>query len=165
VIGEIQVRSVSIRNRTSSPNRMPVLLPFNPADLIELDARETINITGALNIAKQIHTNSTSFTARMDGRVLGCAGVFIKWEGTGQAWVMMSSELALHAVWFHRCVRRLLRHVIDANDLRRVEAVVRADSSRNCDWIETLGFIRETPQPMKHYRPEGDYYLYALTGD
>ena len=146
----------------------PRLSPFRPSDLLEMADRENQNVDEAIRMARVIFEASTGFTARLNGRVIGCAGMFVQWKGVGHAWVVISSEMVStmhYKKWFHGCVRNLLRHVCAANDLRRVEAVVRADSERNIRWVEALGFSRETPHPMKHYRPDGDYYLYSLIGD
>ena len=144
---------------------LPILSPFKAEDIEELEARENCDIEEVKALAQIIQDGSMGFTARLEGKVIGCAGVFKKWEGTGQAWVMISDKMMKHKLWFHRIVRQLLQQVAQAEPYARIEAVVKAESERNIQWIETLGFHRETPEPMKHYRPEGDYYLYSLTGD
>ena len=146
-------------------DKTPSLFQFSAKDLGDLNPRETNGIAEAVAIGQMIQEGSTAFTARLDGRVIGCAGVFKRWEGTGQAWVMISEEMMNYKMWFHRSVWKLLKHVAEAERFCRIEAVVLASSPRNIRWLETLGFSRETPEPMRHYRREGDYYLYSLTED
>jgi hypothetical protein len=44
----------------------------------------------------------------------------------------------------------------------RIEMAVDANFAQGRRWAELLGFNCETPQPMRHYLPNGhDAYLYA----
>lgn len=100
-----------------------------------------------------------AFTAIDDtGRVLGCAGVQLYWQGRGMAWSYLSSDIGMFFPKVHRAVKRFM----DGCFVHRIEATADADFAEGQRWLDMLGFKRETPEPMLGYRPDGGAcYLYA----
>ena len=143
----------------------PRLCPFEPWHLSVMEARDVYSMGEIMESAAALDRSSIAFTAIAGDRVIGSAGVARLWEGTGRVWAVFSEEIHNHKIWIHRWAVKLLEVAIDVQGYRRVETVVRSDSERNCRWIESLGFYRETPKPMKNYRPEGDYYLFARVAE
>lgn len=98
----------------------------------------------------------TSFTALEGDRVLACAGVIPLWQGRGEAWALMGSDLRRHFLCIHRATLRFL----EACGLQRVEAAVDAEFCEAVEWIEMLGFKHEGP--LRKYTPDGrDCIRYA----
>jgi hypothetical protein len=82
-----------------------------------------------------------SFTACLNGRPIGSAGVVILWPGVGSCWMVATDELVRHGFWLTRTVKRFLREIITAHGLHRIEAAsVNGDNGR---WLEVLGFTSE----------------------
>lgn len=119
----------------------PKLIPYEAWHLLELDNR---NSGDSFNYDDALHKErSPAFTAVVNGKVIGCAGVILMWPGVGHAWVALSSEAAAHGIWLTRTIRNVLRDIIRGCALHRIEAVVYEGYKGNERWIELLGFERE----------------------
>ena len=93
-----------------------------------------------------------------DGKILGCAGVNLMWPGRGLAWSYLSREVGRYFPKVHRAVLRFM----NGCPVHRIEATVDAGFAEGHRWVTMLGFVQETPKPMRGYRPDGgDCYLYA----
>lgn len=98
------------------------------------------------------------FTALDGNTVLACAGVHEIWDNRAMAWALISQSAGRHMVSIHRAVRGFLMQA----KYRRIEATVDAGFEEGRRWAQMLGFVCETPQPMRAYTPAGgDCYLYA----
>ncbi len=99
-----------------------------------------------------------SYTVRVKGRALMCAGVTEYWPNRGEAWAIIDRDVKVEFLRIHRVVKRFL----DVCPLRRIEATIDLDFKQGHRWVEMLGFKLEAPK-MKAYRPDGrDASLYAL---
>jgi len=99
-----------------------------------------------------------AWTATVDGVPVAAAGVVELWPGRGHAWALLDEEASRHMLR----ITRAIAFALDAVPFRRVEMHVDAEFAAASRWAEMLGFVRETPQPMRAYTPDGrDCYLYA----
>ncbi len=113
-------------------------------------------------LAMEKEQNGPAFTAIIDDKVIGCAGIVIPWPGMGIAWVVLDKAIEHHGVWMTRVIKHVIRDAMSGLGLYRLEAVVLTDSVRNQRWIELLGFTRENGM-AKNYMPDGhNVYRYEL---
>ena len=97
-----------------------------------------------------------AYTALVDGRIMGCAGIIDSGFSSGLLWALVHKEARPHFVPMFRAVERLV-HLIP---LRRIEATVEKGFRPGCRALELLGFTCEGL--MKKYGPDGqDHYRYA----
>lgn len=112
----------------------------------EADLRAVINRDGSVigidNMIRQMRSGP-SFTAEVDGLVLGCAGLVLPWPGVGMAWMCLAKEAGRYGLWLTRTTRRILRDLIRAHALHRVEVVALEESDRNLAWLRLFGFTQE----------------------
>jgi len=120
----------------------PTLHPFHAEDLLACQDRDTRD-PQAWSLAREKERRGPAYTARVGDTVIACAGVMVVWPGVGMAWVVLTDEAVPFRVWVTRTIRAVLRDVVRALALHRVEAVVLADSPRNLRWIRALGFRPE----------------------
>lgn len=93
-----------------------------------------------------------------DEEILMCGGCFNYGPRSGSLWAMLSPAAGAHFVPIHRAVARFIESLC----MRRIEATVEAGFDPGCRWLELLGFVCETPKPMRAFGPDGrDHYLYA----
>ena len=91
-------------------------------------------------------------------RCIGAAGIMPVHDQRGFAWALLSDELFYHM----RQANDTLLAYLQAYPFKRIETVVRADLPRASRWVERLGFVRETPEPMLHYFADGTHaYQYV----
>jgi hypothetical protein len=103
-----------------------------------------------------------AWTGIVDGKPIGCAGVLEVWPGRGYAWALLDQECGPHLLAITRAVRAKLMAV----PFKRIEMAVDADFENARRWARMLGFVQETPKPMRAYTPDGRAaYLYALVKD
>jgi len=95
-------------------------------------------------------------------RPLACAGLAELWSGAAEAWALTSPLVETHALGFHRAATRMLPAMASQLGLVRIQATVLADHGQGRRWLERLGFVRETIEPMRRYVGGDDYHLYAL---
>lgn len=93
-----------------------------------------------------------------DGVVLGCGGCVEVWAGRAIAWALVSR----HAGRNMRAIHRAVEGYFQAAPFRRVEAWVDEGFDAGERWLVMLGFQRETPEPMRGFRPDGGAcFLYS----
>lgn len=77
-----------------------------------------------------------------------------------QIWAVVSEDVKLTPIAFHRTVQRLLESFTQTHGLARVQITVRADFLAAKKWALALGFKYEGK--LKKYGPDGsDYFIYA----
>lgn len=119
----------------------PILVPYKPEHLYMVEERDSalqLSIQQAME-----KMNGMAFTAMVDKRPIGSAGVVISWPGFGTAWAIFGADIANYPVWTTRTVRNMFRDIIRIKKLYRVELTALKDSDRNKRWAELLGFSRE----------------------
>lgn len=104
----------------------------------------------AKDYTKWIAVPGKSFTGFDGDRVLFCAGVIPIWEGRGEAWSLLGSDLKRDFLKIHNAVLRFF----EVCDLRRIEANVDPNSDCAKRWVELLGFKFEGV--MASYWPNGE---------
>lgn len=92
-------------------------------------------------------------------RCLGMAGLIPVYPGRFLiAWALLSRHSGPHMLAITRQVRRML----GAQDVDRIEMTVNAEFEAAQKWADMLGFVRETPEPLRKRGPGGtDEYIYA----
>ena len=106
--------------------------------------------------AEYLRDNGIAYSAVIDGKVIGCAGIFKHWEGRGEAWALFDSSIRTHFIGITRAILRAL----SVTDFRRVEANVRHDFKAAHEWMLYLGFTWEGT--MKNFGIDGmDYDRFA----
>ena len=137
--------------------------PFKAEDLLAFEPRdyEGMSLHERVLMGVKKEKAGPAFTGVVDGKIIGCAGVGLMWDGVGEAWAVLSHDIELHRLWFHRTARRGLVMLMAAMNLHRLQASVRIDIERNCRWLEAFGFVREGI--MHGYAPDKtDCVRYAL---
>lgn len=99
-----------------------------------------------------------AFTALDGDRVIACSGCVEIWDNRAMAWALISKDAGRHMVGVHKAVAGFLA----CAPWRRIEATVDVGFEAGMRWMAMLGFVRETLEPMRAYRPDGgDCYLFA----
>ena len=98
-----------------------------------------------------------SYTALLDGKPVGAAGIIHIWQGRAMAWAFISDIGPRRFLMLHRAVKRFL----DGCYVQRLEMSVDCDHKAAHRWAKMLGFTMEAER-MKAYAPDGhDCSLYA----
>lgn len=127
----------------------PYLRAFEPSDAVEIlnrDGRQG----STWNIIRQAQ-KGPAFTAVLDGRPIGCGGIWIPWPGVGMGWMVLSEAIAPHWRWMAKTTKQLLRVFVRVHALHRVEASALEESPVNQRWLEWLGFTRERDGVARQY--------------
>lgn len=97
-----------------------------------------------------------AWTAMVDGRPIGCAGLTELWTGRAMAWSILAKDAGPHMLSIVRAIRRKLASV----PYRRIEMAVKVGFPPGCHFADLLGF--EIEQKARAYLPDGsDAFLYA----
>lgn len=121
------------------------------------DAVEIANRDGQQCHPEQIMRQAAcgpSFTAVSGGKAIACAGVMIPSSHVGFAWAVISEMPKSQLLAISKAVRRILKTIITAHRLHRVEAFALESSSMNQRWIEWLGFSVERDGIARRYMPD-----------
>jgi len=109
---------------------------------------------------KRMENKDRAFTLVDNGHLVAAGGIIPIWEGMGEAWLIPSDVMPRYRLRVIKTLRRRIDEIIDADNLRRLQATVRADYDVAVRFIEFLGFKREGL--MKNYGPGGaDHYMYS----
>lgn len=142
------------------------IIKFQPEHMIKL-CKSTIVEGGVGNDqqtaiwAKARFESGPAYTGMYNGRIVGCGGVTIYWEGVGQAWSVFPKWVRLFKREAFCYVKKGLDIVLEEHNLHRIEATWRTDYPQDMKWLEHLGFKRECL--MEKYCPDGcGAYLYSI---
>lgn len=119
----------------------PTLRAFRAEDLLAIVNRDGEQVPH--EIIQRQAVAGTSFTACIDDRPIGCAGLVVVWPGVAITWMVLSEEACRYGIWLTRTVRTFLRTMQRVHDLHRIEALALQNSNCNQRWLELLGFSRE----------------------
>jgi len=133
----------------------PMLISFKAEHMLAFLDRDS-SVLEEMRFAMQKERGGPAFTATLDGKVIGCAGIIKMWPGVGYAWVVFGKDIECYSIWFTRTIRAILRDIVRALELHRVEAVVYRDNKRNLRWIQSLGFRQENYFATKYTQDKRD---------
>ena len=119
----------------------PLLIPFEPFHLGKFINRDT-GMSDDMSTA-HIFSNGPAYTAVVDDRIIGCAGVIILGYGIGVGWMTLSKEVEDHQFWLAKIVKKILRDIIRSFSLRQIESFILTDNDKNQLWAAFLGFQTE----------------------
>ena len=91
------------------------------------------------NIARERET-SGSMTGWVDGKIVGCGGIDIIWEGVGSIWLLLTTYIDEHPKEGYLCIKEGFEKLIKDNNLRRIEGVGRVDFLESHILFKDLGF-------------------------
>lgn len=134
------------------------IVPFQREHVNMFSPREAIE--GERNYAAMISLGP-SFSAEVDGRIIGCAGIVRLWNGVGEAWAILGDDFYKHRFSLHKIVKRFVKDAMIGMKLHRLQAYAIASSERNCSWLKRLGFDDDVPLPG--FGPgQEDYKLFSI---
>jgi hypothetical protein len=109
--------------------------------------------------AHDLYHGGPGYAARLNGVLLGCAGVTGITPGwpKGEAWAIVTPTGVRHPLIVTRAVYRGLAKIILENRVRRVEAHVAVGDARALRWAKALGFKNEGV--AWSWGPQGDDYF------
>ncbi len=141
------------------------IIPYRTEHALEitqrLEERDKREHEDFLKWAKENETPGTSFTAYHRGRIIGCAGIRILWQGVGEAWVFFDQSITECAKEAYYYVGRYMRSIASEHSLHRIQAFVAANDHAAIRYVDNLGFRVEGK--LERYGPSGDdYFLYAI---
>lgn len=141
------------------------IIPFELEHALELDLREhekKMQKTDEFRAWAEANLSlGPSFSGVVDGKVVGCGGVRILWNGVGEAWAIFSKDIIKYPKEAYYYINKFLHIIIKDQNLHRVQAYVRTDVNIAVKYIENLGFKRESMMKKFSYDKK-DYYMYVL---
>ncbi len=121
------------------------------------DEASVLGIKDVSQFTKIYESQGMSFTAMVDSKPIASGGVFVVWQGLGEAWTFTTKEVEKNPLFFHRSAYKVLHETIKEFDLRRVQTTVMEGHTTSQAWLERLGFVEESRMPL--YGPEGQTYI------
>ena len=111
-------------------------------------------------LAEEREQSGRCFTGRVDGEIIGCAGIDILWEGVGEAWFVASPKVNENKRDSYACILKGLKRLIKENNLRRVQGYGRVNFPESHILFKHLGF--EVEGKMRKYTHDGvDCIMYG----
>jgi len=105
-----------------------------------------------------------AYTGIKDGKIIGCGGIMMLWEGVGEGWANFSPEIQQCPKSLFYCMKKGLDILWDAYDIVRVQAMTRADFPQANRLLEHLGFVQES-RLRKFWWDQTDAFMYAKVRD
>lgn len=85
-------------------------------------------------------------------------GLYEIWRDRAYAWALLGRDAGPHMV----SLTRAIRFQLGAAPFARIEMVVEQDFHAAARWAEALGFLLETPEPLRRFLPNGrDAWIYS----
>ena len=101
-----------------------------------------------------------SWSGIHNGHLVGCGGIIPIWDGVAECWLVGGWRLGTHRLSAVRALTATLARQVKEQQLRRLQAVVRADWDEAVRFVEFLRFQREGL--LRGFGPDGsDHYVYA----
>ena len=136
--------------------------PYEPDDFYATnfgDSCEMLTGMPEKTIAEFYGKQGPAFSGFADGEIIACAGVFIKWPGTGESWCRITPKVFEHKRFFFVQSGRYLDLIAKQKNLQRIEANVQASNERALKFVDHLGFKCEGPK-LKYFNGE-TFFGYA----
>ena len=96
-------------------------------------------------------TKGPAFTGLVDGKVAGCGGVVVLWDGVGEAWSIFPDWAKKYKRYVLLYCRRFMEESAEDLKLWRVQATLEEGLPES--WLEHLGFVKKCT--MTGYQPDG----------
>jgi len=141
------------------------LVPFVREHLVDLAEDDEGNPGRQLlgdwkSMADRSITPELSWSGIHNGHLVGCGGIIPIWDGVAECWLVGGWRLGTHKLSAVRALTATLARQVKEQQLRRLQAVVRADWDEAVRFVEFLRFEREGL--LRGYGPDGsDHYVYA----
>ena len=145
--------------------------PLKASDILELIEHgikelgiKTMPNEDLKSIAEQREESGLGITGRVDGKIIGCGGIDMIWDGVGEVWLLLSTYIDEHPKEGYICIKNGFEKLIKDNNLRRVEGYGRVDFPQSHILFKHLGFKVEGKK--RKYTLDGvDVILYAKVKD
>lgn len=143
---------------------MVEIAAFLPEDIDALDPQRQHLLEAAdadwRAMAKLAGERGPAWTGRHQGRVIGCAGFALLWQGRAAAWCLLAPDIPRPAwLGIHRAVAARMAQ-LPALGVRRVEAEAQFNFLPGNRWLRLLGF--ELEGLARRFGPDGsDFNRYA----
>jgi hypothetical protein len=98
----------------------------------------------------------------VDGKVAGCAGLIIPWEGVALAWLFPTDLLELYPKTVVLTVVHTLRDLISQFHLRRVDCDVEVGFTRGERFARAIGFVPFGPVKLRWGPNDTDFQPYVI---
>jgi hypothetical protein len=132
--------------------------PFEASHLVGFQVQQHQRWEFAIQPEAPAAAFGEAWSGFADGAAICCAGLVPLWPGRAYAWALLSEGAASHLLE----LTRIARFVLETSGHGRIEAYVDAEFKQAQRWARMLGFVNETPTPMRKYLPEArDAFLYA----
>jgi len=141
------------------------LVPFVTEHLVDLAEADTGNPGRQMmgdwkSMADRSIRPELSWSGVHNGHLVGAGGIIPIWDGVAECWLVGGWRLGSHKVSAVRALTVTLARLVKEQQLRRLQAIVRADWDQAVRFVEFLRFEREGL--LRGYGPDGsDHYVYA----
>ncbi len=100
-------------------------------------------------------------TGVLDGRIIGCGGLFLLWPGVAEAWATFVKDIGqLHID--PKIARTTLHEWMEEYDLVRVHAPMRADWTEGLKYVKWLGMEPEGGRMRKYHYDGTDAIMHSI---
>ena len=135
--------------------------PFRAADAWALvpgsHTADTLSRLPNLDQAfQQYETAGPAWSCRVDGQLIGCAGLLRMWPGVAHGWFLASIAMREYPKTVLSLMRQHLPEVLATEHLIRLQAEVQTDFHVGRRFLEHLGFVSEGD--MRRFGPGGETY-------
>jgi len=147
------------------------VFPFYAEDMISIlndgikeFGLDSLTPEAITELAELRQSNGQCVSGWVDGKVMGCGGIDLMWEGVGEVWLMLSPDIDSYSLKTrmnaYKTISEGLEELIQNNNLIRCQAWGRVGFHRSHTLFKHLGF---TPEGVaEKYMPDGeDAILYA----
>jgi len=104
-----------------------------------------------------VESGGMAFSAELEGRIVGFAGVNMLFSGVAEAWSFLTPAIRNHPFALHRAVKRHMESMVHTKGIRRIQMYVKADFKAGYAWAERLGFFLEGP--LYAWGPNNEDYV------
>jgi len=142
---------------------MVEIRPYKFEDAMKLEPKEE-GVKNKLDYETWARMNEMgpAYTIIVDGEIIACAGIRIFWEGSGEAWSILSKENSSKYIrLIMETFGKRLKFVVEKLKFRWVQVSINSNNDKGIHFAQHFGFKRKCE--MKGYLPDGsDAFLYAL---
>lgn len=133
---------------------------MNLIELNEFDKDNFYNQPQNLENFYRYAETGLAFTGIGDGVIYAMFGLWEKWRGVSEAWLISSKNINRKTIAFHRGVLRFFEHYAYKTDTKRIQVTVNSLNVQAVKYIERCYFNKEAE--MKYYGLNGEtYFLYS----
>lgn len=150
----------------AAPEKVVTVTPYKAEDALSMpftrQAAQSLMNVNAEKTFRDYEKLGPAWTLRVNGTIVGCAGLMIPWPGVAHAWLLPSVTIGTYPKTVVQLVVATLYDLLAKLNLRRIDCEVEMGFTVGHRFVQALGFVPFGPVKERWGPNDNDYQPYVI---